>query len=246
MGGGKRLGRTIALAVAAGLFAAACGQEAAPRDAPRPPEPAAPVVATPPPTNDTRLGLVNQFSNTVDRLSRLLALQDPMDATPVEPRHTSEPRALILLSAAVADADAEFEACWRRWRQKCPDLEGLGRDPATLEELDAVRLPQPTSAYQSSQFDPYGASNQPIVLTGSSTDFGVDTNGNGQYDQLRVNVEVALARTDFYEWGARLVDRNGTELGFYTRRATLSAGVATIDFALPRQGVSLIKLVWQE
>ena len=116
------------------------------------------------------------------------------------------------------------------------DLDGpytvdlIVRDPATLAELDAVRLPQPTAAYQSSQFDPFGSSNQPIVLTGNTTDFGVDTNGNGQYDQLRMTVEVALARTDFYEWGARLVDRNGTELGFYTRRATLAAGVTNIDF----------------
>lgn len=106
----------------------------------------------------------------------------------------------------------------------------LVRDPATLEDLDSVRLPQATAAWQASQFDPFGTANQPIVLTGSSTDFGVDTNGNGLYDQLRMTVEVALARTDFYEWGARLVDRNGTELGFYTRRATLAAGVTNIDF----------------
>ncbi len=106
----------------------------------------------------------------------------------------------------------------------------LVRDPATLQELDAVRLPFTTAAYSADEFDPFGASNQPIVLTGNSSDSGVDTNGNGLFDELRVNVEVALARTDFYEWGARLVDRNGTELGFYTRRATLSAGVTNIDF----------------
>ncbi len=106
----------------------------------------------------------------------------------------------------------------------------LVRDPATLRDLDAVRLPQATAAYQSSQFDPFGSSSQPIVLTGNSTDFGVDTNGNGQYDELHVNVEVALARADFYEWGARLVDRNGIELGFYTGRASLPAGVTNIGF----------------
>jgi hypothetical protein len=45
-----------------------------------------------------------------------------------------------------------------------------------------------------------------------------------------MTIEVAFARTDFYEWGARLVDRNGTELGFYTSRATLTAGVTNINF----------------
>lgn len=116
------------------------------------------------------------------------------------------------------------------------DLDGpytvdiLVRDPATLEELDAMRLPQATAAYQAAQFDPFGASNQPIVLTGNSTDRGVDTNGNGQYDELHVDIEVSLARADFYEWSARLVDRNGTELGFYTRRATLAAGVTNLNF----------------
>lgn len=104
------------------------------------------------------------------------------------------------------------------------------RDPATLQPLDAVRLPQATAAYLSTQFDPFGSSNQPILLTGNSADRGIDTNGNGQYDELHIDVEVSLARADFYEWSARLVDRNGTELGFYTRRATLAAGVTNINF----------------
>lgn len=106
----------------------------------------------------------------------------------------------------------------------------LLRDPATLEELDVVRVPQTTAAYQSTQFDPFGATNAPIVLTGNSSDSGVDTNGNGLYDELRVDVEAALARTDFYQWSARLVDVNGTEIGFHAGQATLNAGTANLHF----------------
>lgn len=113
----------------------------------------------------------------------------------------------------------------------------LVRDPATLRQLDALRLPQPTAAYLHTQFDPFGSSNQPIVLTGNSNDFGVDTNGNGLYDELHIDLEVALARTDFYEWSARLVDRNGTELGFYTQRATLSAGVRNLHFVFDGEAI---------
>lgn len=109
-------------------------------------------------------------------------------------------------------------------------VEVLVREPATLEELDAVRLPQSTASYQSTQFDPFGASNSAIVLTGASTDSGADTNANGLFDELRVDVGVSLARADFYRWSARLVDRNGMELGFYSSQASLSAGVTNLHF----------------
>lgn len=111
------------------------------------------------------------------------------------------------------------------------------RDAATLRDLDTVRLPHTTAAYLSTQFDRFGSSNLPIVLTGNSNDFGVDTNGNGLYDELRVDVEVSLARADFYEWGARLVDRNGTELGFYTNRATIGAGVSNLRFVYDGEAI---------
>lgn len=123
------------------------------------------------------------------------------------------------------------------------DLDGpytvdlLIREPATLEELDAVRLPQPTAAYQATQFDPFGATNLPIVLTGNSSDSGADINGNGLYDELHVAVEVALARTDFYEWSARLVDRNGTTVGFYASQAPFNAGVTNIHFVFDGEAI---------
>ncbi|MCP4659986.1 MAG: DUF11 domain-containing protein [bacterium] len=109
-------------------------------------------------------------------------------------------------------------------------VEVLVRDPATLADLDAVQLPQATAAYEYTDFDPFGASNLPILLTGNSNDFGVDTDGNSRYDELRVEVEFALTNSDSYEWSARLVDVNNTEIGFYTDQSFLDAGVTGIVF----------------
>ncbi len=45
-----------------------------------------------------------------------------------------------------------------------------------------------------------------------------------------MEVEVALANSDFYEWSARLVDINDTEIGFYTSQSFLAAGVTDLLF----------------
>ena len=123
------------------------------------------------------------------------------------------------------------------------DLDGpytvsvLVRDPASLETLDAVELAQATSAYQASDFDPFGTSGLPIVLTGVSNDYGIDTDGNGKFDLLRVDVEVALASSDVYTWSARLVDGNGTELGFSTTQASLTAGLRNLQFVFDGEAI---------
>ncbi len=109
-------------------------------------------------------------------------------------------------------------------------VEVVMRDPATLESLAAVQLPQATAGYGYTEFDPFGTSNQPILLTGNSSDLGIDGDGNGLYETLQVDVEVALANSDTYEWSARLEDAGGTEIGFYTDQASLAAGVNSLPF----------------
>lgn len=47
---------------------------------------------------------------------------------------------------------------------------------------------------------------------------------------MQVEVEVALTTSDFYQWSARLVDVNGTELDFASHSGSLSAGLTEIDF----------------
>lgn len=113
----------------------------------------------------------------------------------------------------------------------------LIRDPRTLKEIDAIRLPQGTAAYQASRFDAFGSSNLAIALTGNSSDSGVDTDSDNLFDELHVDVGVRLARADFYEWSARLVDGNGAEIGFYSNRATLGAGVNNLRFVFDGEAI---------
>lgn len=101
------------------------------------------------------------------------------------------------------------------------------RDPSTNEVLDAVRLPQQTAAYDHGTFEPLGGA-AAIRLTGVSGDRGLDTNGNGLFDQLEVDVAVEVTGAGSYTWSARLEDIDGTEIGFNSRSGSLAVGTGTI------------------
>jgi hypothetical protein len=107
------------------------------------------------------------------------------------------------------------------------EVEVVLREPGTYDELDRLRLGQTTADYRSTDFEPFDWAE--IMPTGVTADEGVDTDGNGVFDELRVEIHVELAKTDFYQWSARLVDQNGTDIDVDSRNATLNAGVATID-----------------
>lgn len=70
----------------------------------------------------------------------------------------------------------------------------------------------------------------PLLLTGEGSSAGVDTDGNGLIDRLDVWVRLAVDFGGSYEWSARLVDANGTELGFYAGSGFLSAGLEELSF----------------
>ncbi len=121
------------------------------------------------------------------------------------------------------------------------EVEVLVQNPDTFEDLDRVQLGQMTKTYRFTDFEPLGRSvARAISLTGKSFDKGVDTDGNGLFDELHVDVEVKLTTTDFYEWSARLVDVNGTEIGFDSRKATLSVGTASINFVFDGKLISQV------
>lgn len=80
-----------------------------------------------------------------------------------------------------------------------------------------------TQAYQLSQFE-----RPPILLAGITGDVGIDTNGNGLFDILRVDLNVDLLAGGVYQWSARLVDSNGKEIDFSGNSGPLNAGVNTI------------------
>jgi hypothetical protein len=102
-------------------------------------------------------------------------------------------------------------------------------DPSTHKTVDHVALPWETAGFHYMDFDSGKAANA-IALAGTSTDQGVDTDGDGIYNLLNVDVGVKLSQSGVYEWSGRLVDAQGVEIGFYTNRAYLSAGKTAIRF----------------
>ncbi|MFZ4699390.1 MAG: dockerin type I repeat-containing protein [Candidatus Methylumidiphilus sp.] len=103
------------------------------------------------------------------------------------------------------------------------------RDPATQQVIDRVALPQETKSYRYTEFDPT-RNVSAITLTGASNDHGIDTDGDGAFNQLQVGIAVQLKDSGNYTWSARLVDSRGTEIGFHTRSAFLNAGNSQVDF----------------
>jgi len=84
-----------------------------------------------------------------------------------------------------------------------------------------------TRAYSFSQFE-----HPPVVLNGQSTSQGIDTNGDGLFDILRVTIGVTVVNPGTYTWSARLNDPNGNKLGFASSQASFPAGdnTLTLDF----------------
>jgi uncharacterized repeat protein (TIGR01451 family) len=82
-----------------------------------------------------------------------------------------------------------------------------------------------TAAYSFRQFQ-----HAAISLTGNGSATGIDTDGNGLFNLLEVGVEVEIINPDFYEWSARLADRNGTEIGFAAGSDFFNSGLNTMNF----------------
>ena len=99
------------------------------------------------------------------------------------------------------------------------------------EEASERTLPLPTAApsvhhtksYLYMQFEGAG-----LLLTGTNTAVGVDTNANGKFDLLRVDIGVNVPTAGFYQWSGRLRDKNGREITLANGSATLVSGVNTI------------------
>jgi hypothetical protein len=108
-------------------------------------------------------------------------------------------------------------------------VEVVVRDASTGTVRDRLILPQFTSAYDHRSFDD-ALRGGTVVLTGNSADIAIDANGNGLFDQLRVDLGVSVPETAAYEWSARLEDAYGKELGFYTGQGSIDKGPANIQF----------------
>jgi hypothetical protein len=83
-----------------------------------------------------------------------------------------------------------------------------------------------TAAYTHGQFQ-----RSAIYIPQSGTDQGTDTNGNGLFDRLDINLDVDVIADGLYSWSGRLVDQNGTELGFTTGSASFTSGINIATFS---------------
>jgi len=98
------------------------------------------------------------------------------------------------------------------------------------EETAAGLLPvaELTDAYLTAAYGFVEFEHAPILLTGNGSSTGRDTNGDGGFEFLDVAIEVRVDNAGFYNWSARLLDADGTELGFAAASAFFSAGVNQI------------------
>ena len=77
-----------------------------------------------------------------------------------------------------------------------------------------MQIDYSSDAYATQSYNKNDFQHLPVALTGNGTDFGVDTNGNGKYDELVIDVEVFIEHAGDYTWNARLVDKDGYEFGW--------------------------------
>ena len=93
-----------------------------------------------------------------------------------------------------------------------------------LEEVDwhladRVQNQWQTQPYCLDDFEKGG-----IVLTGNTSDIGIDMDSNGLFDSLKLNIEVNVLAGGFYQWSARLVDSVGSEIDFAGNFGSLDIG----------------------
>jgi hypothetical protein len=91
---------------------------------------------------------------------------------------------------------------------------------------DKVQNKWKTQAYSLNNFEKGG-----ITLTGITSDIGIDTNNNGLFDILRVDIGVELLVGGSYQWSARIVDFNNKEIDFAGNSGLLNVGINFISLS---------------
>ncbi len=91
-------------------------------------------------------------------------------------------------------------------------------------QTDYVQDAYTTSAYAYTNFQ-----RDAIVLTNNNSDVGVDTDGDGFYDYLNVNLEFDVLIPGSYNVNARLVDSDGGEIVWASTDVYLSGGAQVVQ-----------------
>lgn len=104
---------------------------------------------------------------------------------------------------------------------------------AEENETELLPVEERTNTYQTTAYSFTQFEHTAVNLNGINTSDGVDTNGNGKFDLLKIGIGVNIDNPGLYQWSARLFDRNGADLGFASSTGQLQVGANTLrlDFA---------------
>ncbi len=86
-----------------------------------------------------------------------------------------------------------------------------------LEYLDAPRAVLADELLNAGQTQPFDLTTLPrgaILYTGTHTDFGVDTNSNGKFETLQINLTVDFKTGGTFQWSGRLLNSFGQDIDF--------------------------------
>ena len=90
--------------------------------------------------------------------------------------------------------------------------------------LDYAGTPYTTQAYQYTQFLPTG-----IAFEGAPTDQGVDTNLNGLYNLLTIDIGVNVTKSGVYTFTGTLIEGNGTVITYTTNTTFCIVGSQQVE-----------------
>ncbi|SEH65124.1 hypothetical protein SAMN05660691_00643 [Rheinheimera pacifica] len=101
---------------------------------------------------------------------------------------------------------------------------------------DVVIVPQTTQSFSYEEFENTSQTSQ-LRLNGSNSDQGIDTNGNGLFDNLRVSIGIEVVLAGNYNWTASLVDVNGRVLSLGSGQGFLNQGNQSLILNYPGHAI---------
>jgi len=112
----------------------------------------------------------------------------------------------------------------------------LDLSSATPVRADYRALAYTTSAYTYNQFQ-----RDPIIVSIYATDQGVDTNGNGKHDLLRVNASIDVRYAGTYTVTARLLDADWQDVASVYTTTNLVTGTNAISLDFNGAAISALR-----
>jgi hypothetical protein len=144
---------------------------------------------------------------------------------------------LVSLPAGSAAIEVSFSAADIRALGEAGPYSVINALLESVTETESFRVDRlenlgQTAAWSLSQFE-----RDPIEVLGVLSSYGVDTDNNGLFNSLEVELGLSVIRSNDYQWSARLIDSLGTELGFLSGTTYLNAGDSSITLSFNGQTI---------